>query len=161
MLLVIDPRPFEAAFHQAEGALTQSLATLRFDEETTTRYAPLVQQDFISQLNYDQYVTNVLVADAVVKQNMANLETSQINLGYCYITAPMDCVTGKLLVKTGNYVDALASTQLTLLNQIQPILVDFYVPETDLFAIQQAQQKKSLKVLVYPEPPTSIAIQAS
>jgi membrane fusion protein, multidrug efflux system len=152
LLLVIDPRPFEAAFHQAQGALAQSLASLGFAEETTVRYAPLVQKDFISQLNYDQYVTNVLVDDAIVKQNLANLETSQINLGYCYINAPMDCVTGKLLVKTGNYVDALASTQLTLLNQIQPILVDFYVPETDLFAIQQIQQKNPIKILVYPEP---------
>ena len=152
LLLVIDPRPFEAALHRSEGALSQSLATLHYDEETTVRYAPLAQQDFISQLNYNQYITNVLVDDAVVKQNMSNLEAAQIDLGYCYIMAPMDCVTGKLLVKTGNYVDSNASTQLTLLNQIQPILVDFYVPETDLFAVQQAQQKNSLKILVYPEP---------
>jgi multidrug efflux system membrane fusion protein len=152
LLLVIDPRPFEAALAQAEGALAQTYASLHYAKETTTRYAPLVQQDFISQLNYDQYVTNVLVDEAMVAQNKAQLETAKINLGYCYIEAPMDCVTGKLQVKTGNYVNAGADTQLTLLNQIQPILVDFWVPETDLLTIQEKQAAGQLKVIVYPDP---------
>lgn len=152
LLLVIDPRPFEAALFKAEATLAQTYASLRYDKETTVRYAPLVQQDFISQLNYDQYVTNVLVDEAVVEQNKAELETAKINLGYCYITAPMNCVTGKLQVKTGNYVDANSGTQLTLLNQIQPILVDFFIPETDLFVIQQKQRKGPLKLIAYPDP---------
>jgi multidrug efflux system membrane fusion protein len=151
LLLIIDPRPYEAALAKAEATLAQTYATFHYDRETTTRYAPLVQQDFISQLNYDQYVTNVLVDEAVIGQNRAELESAKINLGYCYITAPMDCVTGKLLVKTGNYVDANASTQLTLLNQIKPILVDFYVPESDLFTIQEKQRQGALKLVVYPD----------
>ncbi len=151
LLLVIDPRPYEAALAKANGALAQTYATLHYDKETTFRYGPLVKQDFISQLNYDQYVTNVLVDEAVVAQNKADLETAQINLGYCYIQAPMDCVTGKLQVKTGNYVDANADTELVLLNQIQPILVDFYVPETDLLTIQERQRSGMLKMIVYPD----------
>lgn len=152
LLLVIDPRPYEAALAKAEATLAQTYATLHYDKETTYRYGPLVQQEFISQLNYDQYVTNVLVDEAVVGQNKADLETAKINLGYCYIEAPMDCVTGKLQVKTGNYVDAMASTELVLLNQIKPMLVDFYVPETDLFTIQQKQREGKLKLIVYPDP---------
>lgn len=152
LLLVIDPRPFQAALAKAEGTLAQTLATLHYDEETTYRYGPLVQQDFISQLNYDQYVTNVRVDEAVIAQNRADLETAKINLGYCFIEAPMDCVTGKLQVKTGNYVDANASTDLVLLNQIQPILVDFDVPETDLFTLQEKQRNGELKIYVYPDP---------
>ena len=151
LLLVIDPRPYEAALAKAEGAIAQTYATLHYDKETTTRYAPLVQQEFISQLNYDQYMTNVLVDEAVIAQNRADLETAKINLGYCYIEAPMNCITGKLLVKTGNYVSANADTELTLLNQIQPILVDFYVPETDLLTLQEKQAGGNLKLIVYPD----------
>ncbi len=151
LLLVIDPRPYEANLAKAEAALAQTYATLHYDKETTFRYGPLVKQDFISQLNYDQYVTNVLVDEANVAQNKAELETAQINLGYCYIEAPMNCVTGKLQVKTGNYVDANGDTELVLLNQIQPILVDFYVPETDLLTIQEKQRLGMLKLIVYPD----------
>ncbi len=152
LLLVIDPRPFEAAFNKAVATVTQAAANLRYAKETTFRYRPLVQQDFISKLNYDQYVTNVVVDEAILAQNKADVETAQINLGYCYIEAPMDCVTGKLQVKTGNYVDANANTELVLLNQIQPILVDFYIPETDLLTIQEKQHLGELKMVVYPDP---------
>jgi membrane fusion protein, multidrug efflux system len=152
LLLVIDPRPFQAALASAEATLAQTYATLRYDNERMIRYSPLVKQDFISQLNYDQYVTSVLVDEAVVAQNKASIETAQINLGYCYISAPMDSITSKLFVKTGNFVDVSAGTELMLLNQIQPILVDFDVPETDLLTIQEYQKQGMLKLIVYPDP---------
>lgn len=152
LLLVIDPRPYEAAFDKAEATLAQTYANLEYAKDVTTRYAKLVKEDFISQLNYDQYVSNQLALEAQLEQNKADLETAKINLGYCYITAPMNCVTGKLQVKTGNYVDANADTELTLLNQIQPILVDFWVPETDLMKIQERQKTGHLPLIVYPDP---------
>ncbi len=55
-------------------------------------------------------------------------------------------------MKPGNYVDANSGTDLVLLNQIQPILVDFWVPETDLFTLQQKQKNGKLKLIVYPDP---------
>lgn len=161
LLLVIDPRPYQAALEQAKGALAQSVATLKYAQETTMRYTPLVKQEFISQLNYDQYVTNVVVDEAIVMQNKAQLDTARINLGYCYIEAPMDCITGKLFVKPGNYVDESANTELTLLNQIQPILVDFYIPETDLLTLQEKQQKGPLKLIVYPDASHRTSISGS
>lgn len=159
LLLVIDPRPYQASLQKAEAALAQTYANLKFAQEKTMRYANLVQKDFVSQLDYDQYVTNVLTNEAMIEQNTAELETAKINLGYCYITAPMDCVTGKLQVKPGNYVDANTNTVLTTLNQIQPILIDFFVPETDLLLIQQQQNKKDLVLYAYPEPSHSCSFK--
>lgn len=152
LLLVIDPRPFQAAVDKAVATLAQSKATLHYAQETAYRYGPLVQQDYISQLNYQQYITNVQVDEAIIEQNKADLETAKINLGYCYIEAPVDSVTSKLLVKTGNYVDENANTKLMVLNQIQPMLVDFYVPETDLFTLQEKQRSGDLQLIVYPDP---------
>lgn len=151
LLLVIDPRPYEAALAKAEGELSQTFANLDYARETTKRYATLVQEDFISQLDYDQYVTNVLTDEAMIKQNQADIETAKINLGYCFIHAPMNCVTGQLQVKPGNYINANSGTNLVTLNQIQPIYVDFYVPETDLITIQMKQMKNKLKLQAFPE----------
>lgn len=152
LLLVIDPRPYQASLQQAEAVLEQTYATLQFNQEKTMRYASLVQKEFVSQLDYDQYVTNVMVDEAMIKQNQAQIEQAKINLGYCYIMAPMDSVTGKLQVKPGNYVDAMSNTTLTTLTQIQPILVDFYVPETDLLLIQEQQRKGNLELYAFPDP---------
>lgn len=123
LLLVIDPRPYEAQLAQAEGVLAETNANLEYARDTTTRYASLVKENFISQLDYDQYVTNVLADEAMIKQNQAAIETAKINLGYCFIRAPMNCVTGQLLVKPGNFVNAESGTNLVTLNQIQPISI--------------------------------------
>jgi membrane fusion protein, multidrug efflux system len=152
LLLVIDPRPYQASLQKAEAQLAQTYASLKYNQEKTMRYASLVQKDFVSQLDYDQYVTNVLTDEAQVQQNQAEIEQAKINLGYCYIMAPMDCVTGKLQVKAGNYVDAMANTVLTTLTQIQPILIDFFAPETDLLLIQEQQRKGNLALYAYPDP---------
>jgi multidrug efflux system membrane fusion protein len=152
LLLVIDPRPYQAALQKAEAQLAQTVASLKYNQEKTTRYASLVQKDYVSQLDYDQYVTNVLTDEAQIEQNRAEIEQAQINLGYCYIMAPMDSVTGKLQVKPGNYVDAAARTTLTTLNQIQPNLIDFFIPETDLLLIQEQQNKGDLALIAYPDP---------
>lgn len=159
LLLVIDPRPYQASLAQAEAQLARTFASLQFNREKTTRYASLVQKDFVSQLDYDQYVTHVMEDEASIKENQAQIEQAKINLGYCYIMAPMDCVTGKLQVKPGNYVDANTNTKLTQLTQIQPILVDFFVPETDLLKIQEEQRKGNLTLYAYPDPSHKRAFQ--
>ena len=149
LLLTIDNRPYIASLAKAQAVLAQNIASLKYSEETTQRYSKLVQEEFVSQLTYDQYVTNVLTDEAIIKQNLAEIDTAKINLSYCSITAPMDCVTGKLQVKEGNYVDSNADTALVLLNQIKPILVDFYIPDRDLPLLQHLQQANQLKVFAY------------
>ncbi len=148
LLLTIDPRPYEADLAKAHAALMQAEASLEFAEEKTARYAKLLEEEFVSKLDYDQYQTNVLTGSAQVEQSAADLWTAQINLGYCYIRAPMDCTTGVLQIKPGNYVDSTAGTSLTLLNQIQPILVNFTIPEDDLLILQMAQKDHPLKLEV-------------
>jgi multidrug efflux system membrane fusion protein len=161
LLLVIDPRPYDAALAKAQAELSQTYANLEYARETTKRYATLVEENFISQLNYDQYVTNVVSDEAMIKQNQADVETAKINLGYCFIQAPMSCVTGQLQVKPGNYVNSNAGTTLVTLNQIQPIYVDFYVPETDLTTIQMKQRSKPLKLQVFTEPSHSKSFEGT
>lgn len=149
LLLVIEPLPYEATLAKNKAILAQTYASLKYAQETTTRYKDLVKEDYISQLNYDQYVTNVLTNEAQIKQNIADIEIAKINLDYCYIRAPMDCVTGQLQLKPGNYIDEAYNTVLVVLNQIQPILVNFYVPETDLLQIQMKQQKAPLPLEIF------------
>lgn len=149
LLFTIDDRPYVAALNKAEAALVQTLARLNLAEETVTRYTDLVKQNYISQLNYDQYVTEVKVDSATIKENIAEIETAKINLSYCRITAPMDCTTGVLQVYPGNYINAGAQDQIITLNQISPIQAIFFPPEKDLQNIQFLQRKKPLRTIVY------------
>ena len=148
LLVTIDDRSFQASLTAAQGALGQNLANLRQSKETAERNAILVQQQYISQLDYDQFVTNVYAGEAAVTEAQANVDTAKINLDYCTITAPISGATTTLLINVGNYVPVGGSPLLTI-NQIEPIRVDFFIPEQDLPRLMAVHQISPVKVLAY------------
>ncbi len=149
LLFAIDDRPYVAALAKAEAVLAENLASLKYAEDTVNRYASLAEQDYVAQLNFDQYVTNVLVDEATIQQNKADVDTAKINLSYCTIQSPLNATSGNLQIDIGNYVTAGSETPIVTLNQIAPIQAAFYIPEKDLPAIQRLHRKKPLKTEIY------------
>ncbi len=150
-LATIDNRPYKAALAKAEAALSQTIVSLKYSEETVNRYAKLVPEDFVSQLDFDKYVTNVLSDEAVIKQNLADIETAKINLGFTTMQSPINGVVGLRLVDAGNYIPAGTTDPIVIVNQLAPITVEFYVPEDDLGEIRRVQCKHALKTHVFLE----------
>jgi membrane fusion protein, multidrug efflux system len=148
LLLTIDPRPYQARLEKAQGELAQNLATLRQARDTAERYSQLINDAYVSQLDYDRYLTDVSTAQGAVQQSQADVELAQIDLGYCTIQAPFTGVTSKLLIDVGNYVPVGGDDPLMTINQISPIRVGFYAPEKDLSRITALHYKKSLKTVV-------------
>jgi multidrug efflux system membrane fusion protein len=152
LLLTIDPAPYQAELDRANAELAQNLATLRQAKDTAQRYAELVKEAYVSQLEYDRYITNVLTAEASVWQSYADVEKAQIDLSYCTITAPFKGITSKLMIDVGNYVPVGGygdtDNGILVVNQISPIRVSFYVPEKDLPRITALHQQKNLKTVV-------------
>jgi len=140
MLVTIDPRPYQAKLQEAEGMLLESKANLKFAEEKVMRYTKLVKEEYVSQLDYDQFVTDVEALLATIKQNEGSLADAKVNLEYCYIRAPFSGRVGKRLIDKGNLIPNDGSP-LLILNQTQPIYVDFSLPEKDLTRILMHQRK--------------------
>ena len=67
-----------------------------------------------------------------------------MNLEYCTITAPLDGYTGKLTVQPGNLVRA--ADPLVVINQINPIYVNFAVPQQHLGDIKKYMARGRLRV---------------
>lgn len=149
LLMTIDPRPFQAELERAQGVLLQNIASLRQAKDTAERYRELVPKNFISQLDYDQIVTNVLSAEGAVQQAEADVERAKIELEYCTIAAPIRGVASKLQIDVGNYVPTGGDTPLLTINQISPIRVSFFVSEKDLpkIACLQMQEPLTTEVL--------------
>lgn len=148
LLLTIDPRPYKAKLQEAEGMLLESKANLRFAEEKVGRYTKLVKEEYVSKLDYDEYVTNVEALLASIKKNEGTVADAKVNLEYCYIRAPFTGRVGKKLIDKGNLIANDGMTLVTL-NQVQPIYVDFSLPEKELTKILKKQQLENLVVKVY------------
>lgn len=159
LLFTIDSRPYRAALDKAEAALAQSVASLRYAEETAQRYSKLVQEEYVAQLQYDQYLTNVLVEEASVQANEAEVETAKLNLLYTTIYAPLSGVAGKKQIDVGNYVTVADNPSLITINQIDPVYASFYVPDVDLPTIQKYQAAGELKTIIYLNEDRSLAYE--
>lgn len=149
LLFTIDSRPYIAALDKAKAALAQSMASLKYAEETAQRYSKLVQEEYVAHLQYDQYLTNVLVEEGSVEANYAEVENAQLNLQYTTIYSPISAVAGKKQIDVGNYISVGESPSLIVLNQINPVFASFYVPDVDLPTIQKYQGSGELKTIVY------------
>jgi len=145
LLFQIDPRPYEAALKQAEGALARDIAQAKNAEEQAKRYEILVQKDYVSKDQYDQLRANAEALSAAVEADKANVENARLQLAYCTIKSPIDGRMGSVLMNKGNVVKANDASMATI-NKITPIYVTFSVPEQNLSDIKKYSAGGGLKV---------------
>jgi len=135
VLFAIDSRPYEAALAQAEAVLARDRALLAKAETDITRYEDLVKQDYVTKEQYDQINVDAAALRAAVAADQAAVETTQLNIDYCTITAPVTGRTGNLNVKVGNLIKANDDNAMVTINQISPINVTFSIPAQQLPAV--------------------------
>jgi membrane fusion protein, multidrug efflux system len=151
LLVTIDPRPLQAALHQAEANLARDRAQLGQAANDEKRYAYLLEQGVGSREQYDQAHATAQALRATVMADQAAEQTAQLNLEYTEIRSPIDGRTGNLMLHPGNLVKANDSASaIVVINQIKPIYVDFNVPEKDLDEVRRDMTGHQLAVLVRP-----------
>lgn len=162
VLFEIDPRPYVAALDQARGQLARDQAQAANAQRDATRYATLVQQDYVTRSAADQAQATAASASATVQADRAAVERAQLDVSNSTIRAPISGRTGSLLVRRGNLVKANASTPLVVINQIQPVLVRFSVPQSELPDIQRYfGQGKPLAVEATPSEGSGTAVNGT
>ncbi len=132
LLAEIDPAPFRAALAQAQAKLAQDQASLENAELQARQYASLVKENYTSKQQAATARATALEDQALVKQDEATIETDRINLGYTEIHAPIAGKTGILQVNAGNIVNPALPNGIVTINTLQPISVQFSLPQQDL-----------------------------
>jgi multidrug efflux system membrane fusion protein len=128
----IDPRPYQAALEQAQGQLAKDTALLAQAQSDLARYETLSKQDSIAlqQVTDQQFL--VTQNKAAIVADQAQIDTANLNIAYCRITAPVAGRVGLRLVDAGNYVQPSDTTGLVVITEIDPISVVFSTAEDNL-----------------------------
>ena len=137
VLFVIDSRPYVAALNQARGQLARDEAQAANARREAARYTALVAQGYVTRSQTDQAIATAASAAATVDADRAMVQKAEVDVANCTIRAPISGKTGSLLVRRGNLVKANSQPPLVVINQIQPILVRFSVPQSQLPDIQK------------------------
>jgi multidrug efflux system membrane fusion protein len=146
VLFVIDPRPYEAALHQAEATLARDEANAHNARLEAERGDSLLEQGVLSREQHDALSDTAHALDASVRADRAALEAARLNLDYCTLRSPIDGRAGSLLVQRGNIVKAIDGGPLVVINRIDPIFVSFSVPEGRLAEVKAARAAGRLSV---------------
>ena len=149
-LFTIDPRPYQAALAQAQANLARDEAELRNSQSQAARYGDLVKKDYVTKEEYDKMIAGAEGARAVVAADRAAVETARLQLSYCDLRSPMAGRTGSLMVHPGNIVHANDTNPLVIINQINPVYVQFAIPEAQLGELR-ARGMSNVPVTVMPQ----------
>jgi membrane fusion protein (multidrug efflux system) len=109
------------------------------------RYKPLIEANAISKQDYINAVASQKSAEADVAAAKAALQTAQINLGYASVTSPIAGRIGRALVTEGALVGQGEATQLAVVQQINPMYVNFTQSTTDVLRLRKAVESGQFK----------------
>jgi multidrug efflux system membrane fusion protein len=150
LLAVIDPRPYEVALEQAQGQLLQAQAQYKEAQIDLDRYVTLSAQDSISKQQVDAERALVSQYEGLTKTSQGAVDSAQLNLTYCHITAPVSGRVGLRLIDQGNYVTPGDASGLVILTQVKPITVIFPLPEDNIpEVLKQVRAGAKIRVDAY------------
>lgn len=137
VLFQIDPAPLRARHDSAKATLKRARANLLQSSSLTKRYASLVDIHAVSQQEMDDAEAIKLQREAEVQEAEAALRTAALDLSYATVKAPISGRAGKALVTEGALVGEGEATRLLVIQQLDPLYVDFEQPSSELLALRR------------------------
>ena len=151
LMLRIDPRPFEVQRDIAAANLARDEALLAKAQDILKRSDDLVTKGYISTNQYLDTQSDAKAAAAAADADRAALANARLNLEFATLRSPIDGRVGRFLLQQGSLVKANADNPLFTINQLDPIYVDFAVPERFVSDLRGAEQQGDVEVALKAE----------
>jgi membrane fusion protein, multidrug efflux system len=152
----IDPVIFKAQYDQAVAKKAQDEAQLANQRLDLARYQQLSASNAGSKQQYDTQRAVVAQQEALVNADQAAIDNAQAMLGYTKIIAPLSGRAGLRQVDQGNIIHASDVTGLVIITQLQPIAVQFSLPQQQIVRTNAAAAKGPLTVDVFGNDGTTV-----
>lgn len=144
-LFEIDAAPYRATLASAEAGkvraqvvLAQALATQERNRSLAQARA-ISEQDWITiQSAHKQAVADLAAAEAAVQQ-------ARLNVEYAQVRSPISGRIGRALVTEGALVSQTEATQLALVQQVDPLYVNFTQSANESLRLRRAIESGELK----------------
>jgi len=147
LLYTIESQQYEAQSAAQLSKLAEAKTNLAHAESELARIRPLAENNAVSQSDLDAAVADFEAAKAMVEAAKANLRAANIQLGYTKVKAPITGMIGKTKAKVGDFVGQSPNPViLNVVSQIDTVLVDFYLTESDYLRIfREFLEKEEIK----------------
>lgn len=136
-IVQVDPRPYALTLKQAEGTLARDSASLAMARLDLRRYETLAAQDSIARQTMEDERATVAQLEGTVATDRAAVGSARLNLQYTTIKAPFAGRIGLKQITVGNYVTPSDANGVAVVTRIDPIDIEFSVPQAMLGDVQR------------------------
>lgn len=144
-LFTIDPAPFDAVLARTEADVAAAQARHEQARRNAARLKPLHAEKAVSQKEHDDAVSAEAITAADLKAARARLAEAKLSLGYTKVEAPLSGIASRALRSEGSLVSG-PEVLLTTVLQVDPIWVNFGIPDTEQARLQKEAQAGRLAV---------------
>lgn len=144
-LFSIDPAPIQAVLNRAEADVAAAEARLEQAKRNAARLKPLYAEKAVSQKEYDDAVSGELIGAADLKAARARQAEARLNLEYTKVESPVSGVASRSLRSEGSLVSG-PDVLLTTVMQVDPIWVNFGIPDTEQARLQKEAEAGRLNL---------------
>jgi membrane fusion protein (multidrug efflux system) len=136
-LYEIDAAAYRASRDRAAAAVAHAQATLTSARLAANRSEELAAAKLMSAQDNERAAAAFQEARADVAAARAELQSTEVTLGYASITAPISGRIGKSSVTQGALVTANQPQALVTIQQLDPMYVDLAQSSTELLALRK------------------------
>ena len=143
LLATLDDRSIQASLDQANAQLGQNQAQLKVAQIDLKRYQLLSVDNGISKQTLDQQQALVNQLKATARGNQAAIAAAKVQLSYTHIHSPVTGRVGIRAVDPGNFLRVSDAQGLFSVTQIDPIAVEFSLPQQQLPTLHDLLEAKT------------------
>jgi membrane fusion protein (multidrug efflux system) len=144
-LFSIDDRPYRATLASAEATQARAEANLAQARALAERYKPLAAARAVSEQEFVTAVAAQKTAEADLAVAQAAVLGARLNVEYANVSAPIAGRIGRALVTEGALVGQGEATPLALVQQIDPLYVNFTQSAAEVLRLRAAIASGRLK----------------
>jgi membrane fusion protein (multidrug efflux system) len=139
-LFRIDPAPYDVALAAAQGQWARAQAQWTQAVAQRDRFRPLLKEGAVSEETVANAEAAVALADAERAVAQAAVNQAALQRSYANVTAPIRGRIGRALATEGALVGQSDPTPLAVIQQIDPLFVNFNQPAREALRLAQNQQ---------------------
>lgn len=151
LLFSIDPRPYQAAYAEAQAGLASATSELALARADLARAHRLAGDSAISKSDIDQLQARVRTGTANVAGAQARVALKSLELEFTQVRSPITGRVSDRRVDPGNLVmsgEAGSGTRLTTINALDPIYFTFDASEALYLKAMRAQEPSAAQTQV-------------
>jgi len=150
-LFTLDSRQAQAQLAEREAQMARNKALQVRAQADAVRYQSLRSEGYAAQQRAEQAQAEALAAAASVRADEAVIQQIKLNIEFATIVAEADGLLGSLPLRAGNFVRQAENVALATITQMDPVLVNFAVPERWLSEIKAAMAREAPRVRARPD----------